>query len=196
MSLYTALFILLIITKAVSLVRDTYACAHNETLGNPIVASIIGIVFVELIYDIVTFIFYYKRTQIGYYLNVGCLFITVISACIRQLLAQVFQGGYDYAFSRLMYIIPVGIVMLLVWTIPNYIYFKNRRHLFNSAVDVKPTYPSRIETHRNDGHHDGVRSRVNDEISVDSMRSLKKLYDQGILTEDEFNEKKRQMLGL
>ena len=38
-----------------------------------------------------------------------------------------------------------------------------------------------------------VQPRNND---YDELRELKKLYDEGILTEDEFTEKKRKLMGL
>lgn len=228
MTIFTVLFVLKILINIWSEIRDVSACASNNTLSNPIVSAILIIVAIELIYDIVAFIFYIKKTDLGYYLNIGFIFLTVISANVRQFLLQIAQGGYDYSVGRLMYNIPVLVGMLLIWSVPNYIYFRHRRYMFSGMLkDNKVSFPTAhpINTNaisgnqpdRTDSLHKkaatptkketqssvaGITPKNEDSfidvdiIPADSLRTLKELYDSGILTKEEFTEKKKKLLNI
>lgn len=67
-----------------------------------------------------------------------------------------------------LYFCTFFIIMNLVWTLPNYIYLKNRDYLFTNEKFFNK--------------------------SEQKLKKLKKLYENNLITEGEYNQKKKQII--
>lgn len=128
---YSFLFILRIIGAVVS-VLITLVESVKYHLSSPFIIGFLALLIMECAFIITTYIQFKNRTPLGYKLNMVYIFLSVLIAAQRQFL----EATADTGINMESYGIPLALtgIFLLVWSVPNYIYFKNRKFLFEGTT--------------------------------------------------------------
>ena len=194
LKIYTVLFVIKILGTTWSEIGALASSANNNLFGNSTVMLILVVGAVELVFDIVAFIFFYKKTELGYYLNIAFMVLSVLFAVMAQVVTEAYPIGS---------IMLAGAFLLLIWALPNYIYFKHRKFLFTNKVE-KPVSATTKDSAaaitsvaiKEEKAEVAENEKQKQGIPTDSLRKLRELYDAGIITEKEFSEKKKKLLNI
>ena len=194
LKIYTVLFVIKIIGTTWSEIGALASSANNNLFGNSTVMLILVVGAVELVFDIVAFIFFYKKTELGYYLNIAFMVLSVLFAVMAQVVTEAYPIGS---------IMLAGAFLLLIWALPNYIYFKHRKYLFTNKVEKPVSVATKASAAaitsvaiKEEKAEVAENEKQKQGIPTDSLRKLRELYDAGIITEKEFSEKKKKLLNI
>ena len=223
LKIYTGLFILRVVSMTISVV--TLLTAFIRTSGNDLALAILFLLVIEYIFEIITLIHFLKKTEFGYTINMVYIFLSTFISAFNVFFQKVAEQGFDaIEFSGVLF---ACVILLLVWSLPNYIYFKHRKFLFTGSLKEKTDHniplmdsaqnaittsndvvtaikkepdispKSKVETsYVSNGVIKQNNTSEKTEIPSKQLKQLKVLRDEGILTEEEFKEKKRQILNI
>ncbi len=229
LKIYTVLFVIRVISMTLSVFTVLTATIGNNASGNDMAIAILVLLLIEYAFEIFTLVHFLKKTEFGYTINMVYIFLSTFISAFNVFFQKVIGQGFDA--TQFFGVVIASVIFLLVWSIPNYIYFKHRKYLFsgtlkeknNSAVHSIATQspnsgtysanvkdPSALQKEaektiavsaKDPSSSESVcvsakENKTEKIIPVDELRMLKKLHDSGVLTAEEFEQKKKQLLGL
>lgn len=216
--IYTVLFAVRVAIIAVSLVITIPLTIKNGLPSDSIEAARTVVYSIDYAFAIFAFIHFIKKTKLGYYLNLAYLVVGLVAAGIILVIrATVEEQEYP-----LIYVIVGSVLMQLLviaaWFIPNYIYFKHRKFLFSGTLKEKsslitstvksagekakaistkdPTSKQSTTTTNGNIPKMPIDNQPYKSIPSDDLRKLKELHQAGVLTDEEFSQKKKDILGI
>lgn len=199
MKIYTVLLIVRIVSLIFSVITVLIAVIDKNTENSELALPILIVLLIEGAYDVFTYVHLSKRTQLGYIVNMVYIFLSPFISAFNVILQNVTDQGADPA--KLMGVIITTIIILIAWSLPNYVYFKNRKFMFEEQVNNKS---GKVNSINSDEAHQTIGGEILttknepfvDESQIEALRTLKELHEEGILSDDEFTEKKKQVLGI
>ena len=228
LKIYTVLFVIRVISMTLSVFTVLTTVIGNN--ASDMAIAILILLLIEYAFEIFTLVHFLKKTEFGYTINMVYIFLSTFISAFNVFFQKVIDQGFDA--TQFFGVIIASVVFLLVWSIPNYIYFKHRKYLFsgtlkeksnttvtsnaiqssnNSVVGASGKAPSVSQkkeadktaafTAKDSSSSESVEGPAKENktqkiIPVDELRMLKKLHDSGVLTAEEFEQKKKQLLGL
>ena len=214
LKIYTVLFIIKMLGTTVSAISTYIACAEYSLFTDVIGLTALLLVTVETAYLIFTFIHFSRRTALGYTLNMVYIFLDIFISALNTSFSRSMDPNTN--IGHVWGIMIATALLLLVWSLPNYIYFKKRKFLFSGSLKGNENHRPELmlppkQTSLQEASigtsvaeiGDRAKQPVSEEakpksnaIQVDVLKTLKELHDDGVITDDEFTEKKKQVLGL
>lgn len=125
------------------------------------------------------FIFAKNKTKTGYILIIISIILDVILMSINT------YWGHG---TTIIEFILVFSVFFVIWFIPNYEYFRKRKHYFN----IDNIFSSKSNSKKIKEYTETYKENELDKY--DELRKLKRLLDDNIITKEEFENEKKKIL--
>ena len=239
-SIYIVLFVIRVISTVLSAITVLVACINGGSANTFALPALI-ILLAECAFEVFTFVHLFNRTEFGYTINMVYIFASTFIAAFNVFFRRVLDDGFDAA--QLTGILIACGFYLVVWSVPNFIYFKHRKSLFHGTLkennmgthihreksadsdaaskkttstpvvkmdpvtsaetviredDEKQIVSEAIKSDNADRPATDSKERIYTEnpIPVKELMLLKELHDSGVLSDEEFQEKKKKLLNI
>lgn len=204
LKIYTVIFAIRTVFVTFSAIVRIAYCIKNGLPTDSIEAARTIAYSIDCAFIIIVFAHFIKKTSLGYYLNIAYIFMGQLAVGV---VSTINTSTQDTDISLETYII-VAIVLegifMLAWGLPNYIYFKHRKFLFsgklsdkkiaaNTGKEIQKIAPA---THQAKDEPACADIAAQTSIPSEELRILKDLHESGVLTDEEFAQKKKKLLGI
>lgn len=229
LSIYTVLFVLRMISLTITIISSIVMCARYGLFTNSLAMFVLIVLILEYAFEGFALYHFLKRTSLGYTLNMINLIVTVLMSAFNVYIQHLLADDYDPSMLPAILLATAG--LLVIWGVPNYIYFKHRKFLFGGNLKEKKSTSNNAsslnqinttavadekeppETEENSSLPDASSEHEQKEAStptenpkkaadvcsgipVRELKLLKELHESGVLSDDEFEQKKKQLLGI